>query len=210
MKQRFENIDNIFISEENGKRKLYIKRAASGEKIPFHAEKSKLAAAILKGMREMPIKKTSNVLYLGAASGTTANYVAEIAYKGSVYCVEISPRVAKKLIELCREKKNMHAIIADARKPLSYASFVSEIDVIYQDIAQKDQSEILMKNSELYEPEYALLALKTSSIDSTAPKKEVLKKEIKKLEKKFEIEESIELSPYHSEHYMLVLKRKSK
>lgn len=206
MRQIFEN---IFIAK-NGKKKLYIKKHDSEEYIPWHAEKSKLAAAILKGMQKMVIKKSSDVLYLGAASGTTAGYVAEIAYKGNVYCVEISPRVAKKLIELCREKKNMHAIIADARKPLTYSFFVSDVDVIYQDIAQKDQSEILIKNAEIYEPEYALLALKTSSIDSTVAKEIVLKKEIKKLEKKFRVKEIIDLANYHNEHYMIVLERKSK
>ena len=35
--------------------------------------RSKLAAAILKGMKHMQIKKGSKVLYLGAATGTTCH-----------------------------------------------------------------------------------------------------------------------------------------
>jgi len=39
----------------------------------WDAFRSKLAAAILKGVQTVPIKPEHKVLYLGAASGTTAN-----------------------------------------------------------------------------------------------------------------------------------------
>src|SRR5438094_6673783 len=51
--------------------------------------RSKLAAAVLKGLSEVPIKPGNSVLYLGAASGTTASHVSDIVgEKGRVYCVE--------------------------------------------------------------------------------------------------------------------------
>ncbi|MHA2023069.1 MAG: fibrillarin-like rRNA/tRNA 2'-O-methyltransferase, partial [Candidatus Thorarchaeota archaeon] len=40
--------------------------------------RSKLAAAIKRGLTEMPIQPGSKVLYLGAASGTTVSHCSDI------------------------------------------------------------------------------------------------------------------------------------
>ena len=40
--------------------------------------RSKLAAAIERGISEVPLKSGSKVLYLGAASGTTPSHVSDI------------------------------------------------------------------------------------------------------------------------------------
>jgi len=40
--------------------------------------RSKLAAAILKNLKSVPIKPGHKILYLGAASGTTASHVSDI------------------------------------------------------------------------------------------------------------------------------------
>lgn len=44
----------------------------------WDAFRSKLAGAILKGLKTVPIKPTHKVLYLGAASGTTPSHVSDI------------------------------------------------------------------------------------------------------------------------------------
>ena len=55
--------------------------------------RSKLSAAIMNGMKEMHIGPGSKVLYLGAATGTTASHVSDIVGPtGSVYCIELSDR----------------------------------------------------------------------------------------------------------------------
>ncbi|MCW1308666.1 MAG: fibrillarin-like rRNA/tRNA 2'-O-methyltransferase, partial [Candidatus Nanoarchaeia archaeon] len=60
--------------------------------------RSKIAAAILNGLKVLPIQKGSRVLYLGAAAGQTASYCSDIVGKdGVVYCVEISDRVLREL-----------------------------------------------------------------------------------------------------------------
>ncbi|MCK5561617.1 MAG: fibrillarin-like rRNA/tRNA 2'-O-methyltransferase, partial [Thermoplasmata archaeon] len=59
----------------------------------WNPRRSKLAAMILNGCSILPITPDSNVLYLGAGSGTTASHVAEIATNGKVYCIEFSSRV---------------------------------------------------------------------------------------------------------------------
>jgi fibrillarin-like pre-rRNA processing protein len=104
--------------------------------------RSKLAGAILKGVKNQPIKPDCKVLYLGAASGTTASHVSDIVgNKGYVYCVEFAPRSIRDLIDnVCRFRNNMAPILADARFPAQYSSFVESVDVIYCDIAQPDGS----------------------------------------------------------------------
>ena len=51
--------------------------------------RSKLAAAIIKGINMLPIKSGAKVLYLGAASGTTPSHISDvIGLEGFMYCVE--------------------------------------------------------------------------------------------------------------------------
>ena len=54
--------------------------------------RSKLAAFILNGCEHIPITIKTNVLYLGAANGTTASHISDIATEGKIYCVEFSSR----------------------------------------------------------------------------------------------------------------------
>ena len=61
--------------------------------------RSKLAAAILKGLENVPIYPKNKVLYLGAASGTTASHVSDIVgEEGHVYCVEFASRSLRELV----------------------------------------------------------------------------------------------------------------
>ena len=65
----------------------------------WDAFRSKLAAAILKGVQTVPIEPSSKVLYLGAASGTTASHVSDIVGEsGHVYCVEFASRSIRDLV----------------------------------------------------------------------------------------------------------------
>jgi len=217
IKQLFENVflienDKKYIATKNlvkGK-KVYGEELAQsnfGELRQWNHFRSKLAAAILKKLNKLPIKKSSKILYLGAASGTTASHVSDIAENGKVFCIELSPRAAGKLIEICSERKNMIPIIADASFPLSYA-YIEKVDLIYQDIAQKNQSEILIKNGGHYlkKDGNILLALKAGAISSTEKPERVIGGEIKKLREFFEIKQVIDLEPYHKAHAMIHLK----
>ena len=58
-----------------------------------------LAAAILKGVQNVPIEPGFKVLYLGAASGTTPSHVSDIVGEaGYVYCVEFAQRSIRDLV----------------------------------------------------------------------------------------------------------------
>jgi len=171
--------------------------------------RSKLAAAILKGMKNLPIKKNSKVLYLGAASGTTASHVSDLVGKdGYVYCIEFSPRSIRDLIDnVCRFRVNMAPILADARFPMRYAPLMSKVDVIYCDIAQPEQARILADNAKIFLKKDGgiMLAIKARSIDVTKEPSEVYRREINVLKGEgFDISEIIDLEPYEKDHRMII------
>lgn len=168
--------------------------------------RSKLSAAILKGLHESPFNENSNTLYLGASSGTTASHVADICSKGIVYCVEFSKRMMRELLPVTMRKENMIPLLADATQPREYIHRVSSIDVIYQDVAQPNQAEILIKNAERFTPAYAMLAIKSRSINAVKNPKKVFREETEKLGDKFDILQTIDLRPYDKDHIFLNLK----
>ncbi|MCD6446052.1 fibrillarin-like rRNA/tRNA 2'-O-methyltransferase [Candidatus Bathyarchaeota archaeon] len=172
--------------------------------------RSKLAAAILKNLKTVPIKPNHKVLYLGAASGTTASHVSDIiGEKGHVYCVEFAPRAMRELVNnVCRFRFNMSPILEDARIPERYAVFIGgKVDDIYCDIAQPEQAKVLADNADLFLKRngWIMLAVKAQSIDVTKEPLEIFKREIKVLENRgFKIEEVVHLEPYDKAHAMIV------
>ena len=104
------------------------------------------------------------VLYLGAANGTTVSHVAD--YVEVVYAVEFAPRPMQDLLEVCRRRRNIIPLMADAARPEQYAPLVEPVDLLYQDVAQPDQAAILLRNSVFLKPGGILiLMLKTRSVD---------------------------------------------
>jgi fibrillarin-like pre-rRNA processing protein len=175
--------------------------------------RSKLGAMILKKFK-IPIKSSSKVLYLGAASGTTVSHVSDLVSEGAVYAVEFSARSMRDLIGLAARRKNLYPIFADAGKPENYLHLVEPVDVIFQDIAQPNQAEIAARNAACFlkKDGYLLLSIKARSIDTTANPKQIFRAEVKKLEQefepKFEIQTARELAPYHEDHLGVLAKLK--
>ncbi len=171
----------------------------------WNPRRSKLAAAILNGLKEFPIKHDSHVLYLGAASGTTASHISDIAVDGMVYCVEFSKRTFRGLLLTAEGRKNMIPILADARRPEEYLGLLEGCDVIYQDVAQPAQAQILIDNAMMYlkDDGYIIMAIKPRSIDSARGPKGVIAAEISKL-RDVKITEVIDLGPYEKDHSLVV------
>jgi fibrillarin-like pre-rRNA processing protein len=168
--------------------------------------RSKLAAAIEKDIGEVPLEPGFKVLYLGAASGTTASHVSDIVGEnGNVYCVEFSPRVMRELVTVCEYRKNMLPILADARFPEKYRMLADQVDLIYQDVAQPNQSEIMIKNSKMFLKEggHGFLAIKARSVDVTLEPSEVFKRETEALQQTFTIKKVVHLEPYDKAHVMI-------
>jgi len=169
--------------------------------------RSKLAAAIEKGVEEIPLEPRFRVLYLGAASGTTASHISDIVGRdGTIYCVEFSPRVMRELVTVCEYRRNMLPILADARFPEKYRMLVDEVDAIYQDVAQPNQSEIMIKNAKMFlrQGGHGFLAIKARSVDVTLEPSEVYKRETETLKQSFEIGKVVHLEPYDKAHVMII------
>lgn len=82
----------------------------------------------------------TQVLYLGAAAGTTVSHVADIVGpSGCVYAVEFAHRPGRDLINMAKSRTNVIPIIEDARHPLKYRMLVGMVDTVFADVAQPDQ-----------------------------------------------------------------------
>jgi len=173
-------------------------------------KRSKLAAAILKDIKEIGIKKDDIILYLGAASGTTASHISDIIGKdGFIFAIDFAPRVVRDLVFVCEDRKNIAPILADANKPESYLGRVSLVDIVYMDIAQKNQAEIFLKNCELFlkRKGFALLAVKARSIDVTKKPKQVFNLVKNKISEKLKILDYKELRPYQKDHCFFLCRK---
>lgn len=180
----------------------------------WNAYRSKLAAALLKGIKELVIKKGSKVLYLGAGSGTTPSHVSDlVGNEGIVYAVEFAPRVMRELINVAEVRKNLVPILGDARFPQRYAYIVDEVDVLYADVAQPEQASLVNTNAKYFLKDggYLYLAIKARSIDVTKEPDEVYKREIDTLIKGgFEIVDVVHLDPFDRDHAMVLARYKRK
>jgi fibrillarin-like pre-rRNA processing protein len=175
------------------------------------SRRSKLAAALQNGLKEMPIQPGSRVLYLGAASGTTVSHISDIiGPEGAVYAVEFSPRVSRDLFNLATTRKNIYPIVEDARHPSRYNPLVSgPIDIVYQDVAQSNQSVIFHDNLRTFcnFGAWGMIAIKARSIDSSKDVHSIYKEEIAYLDEKgFEIVERVDLDPLEKDHTFLVVR----
>ncbi|MEA3254410.1 MAG: fibrillarin-like rRNA/tRNA 2'-O-methyltransferase [Candidatus Altiarchaeota archaeon] len=170
--------------------------------------RSKLAAAILGGLKEFPFRRDSNILYLGASSGTTPSHLSDICSSGMIYCLEYSKRMMRNLSQVCEKKTNMIPLLGDARYPETYIHNLATINIIYQDVAQPNQAEIMLRNSERFSPKYALLVIKSRSINAVKNPKKVFREEIDKLKKRFDVMQVLDLRPYDKDHVMVSLKTK--
>ena len=171
--------------------------------------RSKLGAAITNGLKELPVKPGSVVLYLGASTGTTISHVSDIVGKdGFVYGIEFAERVLRNLLDLANRRKNIAAMLGDARKTQDYR-WVEECDVVFCDIADPQETEIAIRNCEfLKKGGYLMIAIKSQSIDVTKKPKDVYEQEKNKLEKAgFRIIQMIDLEPHEEKHAMIVAKK---
>ncbi|MHA1399904.1 MAG: fibrillarin-like rRNA/tRNA 2'-O-methyltransferase [Candidatus Heimdallarchaeaceae archaeon] len=219
----FKNL--YWIHFPDGKVRLATKNADPGKKVyterlvnidgteyrVFDPYKSKLGAGIRNDLRTFPFKDGVKILYLGAASGTTVSHVSDIIGEdGEIYAIEFSARSLRDLVTVAERRKNIIPILSDARYPETYSFTVPIVDVIFEDVAQPFQTEILWVNvkSFLKKGGYFFLAVKARSIDVTKNPKvifEEVKKEI--LDYGLEIIEEIDLAPYEKDHILFIGKK---
>ncbi|RLF78334.1 fibrillarin-like rRNA/tRNA 2'-O-methyltransferase [Thermococci archaeon] len=212
------------VIEDDGTERIATKNLVPGQKVYgervinwnkeeyriWNPRRSKLGAAILKGLKNFPIKPGKSILYLGIASGTTASHVSDIVgWDGMIFGVEFSPRVLRELVPLVYERKNITPILGDATKPEEYRALVSKVDVIFEDVAQPTQAKILVDNAKAYLKSggYGMISIKSRSIDVTKPPEQVFNEVEKELGEYFEIVERISLEPYEKDHALIVVRK---
>jgi len=172
--------------------------------------RSKLGACLHKGIKYWPFKEDSKVLYLGAASGTTVSHVSDICANGYVFSVEISARPFSDLLRLASKRQNIFPIMADARKVREYVHIVPEVDVVYQDIAQRDQAEIFAKNVDVFlrRGGYGLIMVKARSIDVVRDPKDIFKDVEEYLKDSgYKVLQTIRLEPYEKDHIAIIIQK---
>ncbi len=171
--------------------------------------RSKLAAALMNGMK-VPFGNNWVVLYLGVASGTTASHLSDIIREGFIFGVDFAPRVLREFVLLSEIRKNLIPVFADANRPEEYRCIVPEVDFLYQDVAQPNQAQILIKNAEMYlkHKGLAFVAVKARSIDVTKKPKEVFKEFKEEIKPHFRIIDERRLEPFEKDHLALLLEFK--
>lgn len=170
--------------------------------------RSKLSAYLTNNGREFPFRKDSRVLYLGASSGTTPSHVSDIVSEGKVFCVEFAPRMFRELVKTCDRRPNMMPILADATNPSEYQFAVDGIDIVYADVAQKNQAGIIADNMEMFGARTGMVAIKARSEDVTSAPAAVFRMSEETLKKRgYRILDSRSLEPFEDSHQMIVFRK---
>ena len=213
------------VYEDKARSKLYTVNLVLGKKVyeeplvmqnnaeyrEWDPYSSKLAALIVNKCQNIFIRKDDAVLYLGSSTGTTVSHVSDIVGKdGFVFAVDLAPRVMRDLIFNLEARKNTAPILESANHINKLMERISIVDVVYQDIAQKNQVDIFLKNIRAFlkKDGYALLAVKARSIDVTQKPKHIFNEVKGQLENEVTIVDYRTLEPYQKDHAMFVVKKK--
>jgi fibrillarin-like pre-rRNA processing protein len=196
-------IGDVLVSQGEGG--VYNERLLGGARV-WDPHRSKLSALYHVGTG-IELTSGMRVLYLGAANGTTASHVAD--YVEVVYAVEFAPRPMQDLLEVCRRRRNIIPIMADAARPECYVPLVESVDLIYQDVAQPDQVSIALRNCLfLKDGGNLILMLKTRSVNVRKEPAEVFEDTLASLiSAGLFIQESVWLAPYHPDHAAIICRK---
>ncbi len=175
----------------------------------WSVQKSKLGAGLAKGLKPLPVKNGDVVLYLGASTGTTVSHISDIVgYEGMIFAVELSFFMMRRLVFLAEKRKNIAPILANANHPEVYAPLICEADFLFQDISQKNQVEIFLKNLKFLKPgKRGILAVKAKSIDVSADPRSIYENVRRQLEKKVKVLWHVRLDPFEKDHALFVVEK---
>jgi len=169
--------------------------------------RSKLSAAILNGL-DFNIKSDFKVLYLGAATGTTVSHISDILDDGIIFSVEKSPIATKKLLVLSEKRTNIIPILEDAYHPDKYSVVTPQVDLIYQDISQRNQAEIFVLNVNRYlkKKRTGIFMVKARSVDVSLKPEKAYEQVCSNLKDNgLKIKEKIDLKPYEKDHAAIII-----
>ncbi|MCI4371826.1 MAG: fibrillarin-like rRNA/tRNA 2'-O-methyltransferase [Thermoplasmata archaeon] len=193
-------------------------RSVYGESLPreagieyrrWDANRSKLAAYLRCGGQVWPFRPATSVLYLGAGTGTTVSHLSDVCAQGSITAVEVSPRAFRNLLSLAEYRPNVLPVLGDATKPESYAGRIGAVDALYQDVAQRDQGSIFVRNATyLRSGGIGFLMVKSRSRDVAAQPRAVYDEARTELrEAGLDALELRPLDPFETDHAALVVRK---
>jgi fibrillarin-like pre-rRNA processing protein len=185
-----------------------LRNAAGVEYRRWDPFRSKLAALLLKTPSVELGRAVRSVLYLGGAHGTTVSHLSDVWPDASLYIVEKSPASFGPLLALARRRPNILPLLADAQLPERYAADVGLVDLLYQDVAQRNQVAIFAENARTcLAPQGAgLLMLKVRSVTQRRPAPAVVREARSELARAgFLVRAEVALEPFSKEHVALVL-----
>ena len=185
-------------------------REGKDEYREFDPTRSKLAAMIRKGCTNIGIRKGNVVLYLGSSHGFTCSFVSDMVGKeGLIFALDPAPRVMRDLVFLSEERNNIVPVLADANHPETYADKICLADVVFQDISQRNQAEIFLKNCDLFLKKngYGLLSVKARSIDVKKKPPQIFQEVRREIEKHYTVIDFRILEPFEKDHCLIIVKK---
>ena len=170
----FRDGRELFTVNRNPGTKVYGETLTTVEGVEYRAWdpfRSKLAALFVKGAPTDVLGRPRTVLYLGAAHGTTVSHLSDMWPEATIVAIEKSPTSFARLLALARTRPGLLPILADAQLPERYQADVGPADLVYQDIAQRNQAGIFVENARacLAPGGRGLLMLKVRSVTQQRP-----------------------------------------
>jgi len=165
---------DLFTVNRNPGTKVYGETLSTVEGVEYRSWdpfRSKLAAFLLKGAPANVLGAPRTVLYLGASHGTTASHLSDLWPEATIFAIEKSPTSFAPLLALARRRPGLVPILADAQLPERYQADVGPVELLYQDIAQRNQAGIFVENARacLASGGHGVLMLKVRSVTQQRP-----------------------------------------
>lgn len=128
-----------------GKR-LFTKSLVSNKNEFWNPVHSKLSALLLLD-NSFRLGFYHEILYLGGGHGTTVRHLSDLYPDTKISVIEFGITIDK-IFTLIEGRKRIIPIMEDARHPERYSHLISQtgVEMLYQDIAQRDQVDMFMKN----------------------------------------------------------------
>ena len=170
--------------------------------------RSKLAALLLKGAPHDVLGHPKTVLYLGAAHGTTASHLSDVFPEATIFAIEKSPTSFAPLLALARRRPGLVPILADAQLPERYQADVGAVDLLYQDVAQRNQAGIFAENARacLADGGRGVLMLKVRSVTQQRSTSAVVREARATLSSAhLSVAYEVSLAPFAREHVALTV-----
>jgi len=100
----------------------------------------------------------------------------------------------------------MVPVLGDAADPEDYRFAIERVDIVYQDVAQKGQADILIDNMECFFAKYGMISVKARSEDVTADPEKIFKRTCERFaERGLKIVDILPLEKYEKAHAMIVV-----